>query len=356
MKVLQLCPLWFPISRDAPGGIETFLAQLIPALDSLGCQITYVASGDSDVKANLWPVMGENLYNQMKAGIARYYSIYEQRQLQIAVDNAADFDLIHSHVGPGAYLLSLLPGLRDRVLHTVHKPVYADLQWFVHQSPEIWFSTVSEFQARSLREHGARHCCVIPNGIDAGAFSFKQDGDKSLLFLGRIEQEKGPDIAVKTAQQLGQALILAGPIVQHEFFKHLIEPSLNDKIQYVGAVDHGRKNRLLGSAACVLMPSRDAEPFGLVALEAMACGTPVVALANGALPEIIEPGLTGYLGVDEQSLPTLVTHAMRLDRAAIRDRVAARFGISPVAKRYLQLYEQILNYRQASACRSAVRS
>jgi glycosyltransferase involved in cell wall biosynthesis len=350
MRILQLCPLWFPISRDAPGGVETFLAQLFPALDKLGCQVTVVASGDSNVTATaLLPVMSENLYDQMKAGIARYYSIYEQCQLQIALDNVGDFDLIHSHVGPGAYLLSLLPGLGDRVLHTVHTAVYADLQWFVRRNPEIWFSTVSEFHARRLREHGAQHCYAVLNGIDTGAFTFKHGGDKSLLFLGRIEHEKGCDTAVKIAQELDQPLILAGPIVQHEFFKRSVEPSLGDKIEYIGVVDHDKKNELLGNATCVLMPSRVAESFGLVAVEAMACGTPVVALANGALSEIIEPGVTGYLGDDEQSLATLVTRAMKLDRRVIRDRAAARFGILSVAKRYLQLYEHIIN-RPAGEC------
>jgi glycosyltransferase involved in cell wall biosynthesis len=341
MRILQLCPLWFPISKNAPGGIETLLAHLAAELTRLDCEVTLLATGDSDATSNVLPVVPKNLYDQMRTGGAEEYSYYEQQQVRMALEHAADFDLIHSHIGPTGYILSSVNTLQDRVLHTIHSPVYRDLQWFVTQNPNIWFSTVSEFQASKLLQHGAKHCCAIPNGIDTAAFTFNQRGGRSLLFLGRIESEKGPDLAIRIAQQLDSPLILAGPIVQHDFFKRDIEPLLDERIRYVGVVDHTRKNELLGNAGCVLMPSRWAEPFGMVALEAMACGTPVVALANGALPEIVEPGLTGYFSSDEKALPTLALEAMRLDRAAIRDRVAARFDVSAVARRYCELYQQI---------------
>jgi glycosyltransferase involved in cell wall biosynthesis len=341
VRILQLCPLWFPISKNAPGGIETLLAHLAAELRNTGCEVTLVASGDSDTTCELLPVVSENLYEQMRRSKAQEYSYYEQLQIQIALKHASDYDVIHSHVGPTGYVLSSINGFRNRVLHTIHSPVYSDLQWFVSRNPDMWFSTVSEFQAKELRKQGAHHCYAIPNGIDTSAFTFNRNGGKSLVFLGRIEREKGPDIAVRIAQELNHPLILAGPIVQHDFFKDRIEPLLNDEIRYIGVADHRKKNELLGNAGCVLMPSRWAEPFGMVALEAMATGTPVVALANGALTEIIEPGLTGYFSSSEESLARLVVQAMQLDRATIRDRSAARFDISVVAKQYSRLYEQL---------------
>jgi glycosyltransferase involved in cell wall biosynthesis len=162
-----------------------------------------------------------------------------------------------------------------------------------------------------------------------------------LLFLGRIEEKKGPDLAVQVARKLGRPLILAGPVVDEEFFDRAIRPFLNRQIRYVGVVNHRQKTELFGRAACVLMPSRWEEPFGLVAVEAMACGTPVVALARGALPELVEPGLTGYLIRNEETLADSVERAVQLDRAAIRARAAARFDMTVVAELYSELYTQV---------------
>jgi glycosyltransferase involved in cell wall biosynthesis len=341
MRILQLCPLWFPISRNAPGGIETFMAHLAAELIRRGCEVTLVATGDSDAPGDLLPVVPRNLVDQMRVGDALEYVYYEQQQIQIALKHAKDFDIVHSFVGPGAYILSGVEGVGHRVLHTVQTPVYPDFQWFAQQNPDMWLSTVSELQADKLRQQGARRCYMIPNGLDSAAFELNTKAEKSCLFLGRIEHEKGPDIAIRVAQRLGLRLILAGPIVQHDFFKSCIEPFLSNQVRYIGVADHAAKTELIGQAACVLMPSRWDEPFGMVAIEAMACGTPVVALANGALPDIIEPGLTGYFSKDEESLASLVDQAMQLDRARIRDRVVQRFDISVIAKQYCRLYEQI---------------
>lgn len=342
MKILHLAPLWFPVSQDSLGGIETFLAELIAALEKLGCQNTLIASGDSRTQAELVPVVPRNLYAQMKAGTAAEYEYYEQHQLLLALERAAEFDVVHSHVGWGAYVLSGVPGIRARVLHTQHNPVYRDQEWFVHQHPDVWLSTVSELQARKLWRQGATRCRVIRNGVDVATLTFQPRGGEGLLFLGRMGEEKGPDLAVQVARALGRPLILAGPMVDEEFFDRTIKPFLNGRIRYVGVVDHRQKTELFGQSACVLMPSRWEEPFGLVAIEAMACGTPVVAMARGALPEIVEPGLTGYLVRNEEALATSVTHAVRLDRAAIRAWATARFDIPVVAEQYHQLYRGII--------------
>lgn len=329
------------MAQDSPGGIETFLSRLIAELAKLGCRNTLIASGDSQATGELVPVVPLNLYAQMQAGTALEYAYYEQHQLLLALERAAEFDVVHSHLGWGAYLLSGMPELRARLLHTHHTPVYRDLEWFVRQHPEMWFSTVSEFQARKLWRQGAARCQVIPNGIDVAGFPFRPRGGEGLFFIGRMEQFKGPDLAVQVARTLGRPLTLAGPIVEQEFFDRAVKPFLDDRIQYVGLVNHRQKSELFGQAGCVVLPFRGAESFGLVALEAMACGTPVVALANGALPEIVEPGLTGYLARDAEALAPLATRAMQLDRAAIRARVALRFDVAVVAEKYLRLYARI---------------
>jgi glycosyltransferase involved in cell wall biosynthesis len=342
VKILHLAPLWFPVSRDSFGGIETFLNGLIVALETLGCQNTLIASGDSRTTADLVSVVPVNLHTQMQDGTAMEYFYYEQHQLLLALELAAEYDVVHSHLGWGAYVLSSVPGLQTRVLHTHHNPVYRDLEWFVRQHPDMWISTVSEFLARKLWRQGATRCHAIHNGIDMETFTFQPRGGEGLLFLGRMEEKKGPDLAVQVARVLDRPLILAGPMVDEGFFNRTIRPFLNDHIQYVGVASHRQKTELFGRAACALVPSRWKEPFGLVAIEAMACGTPVVALAHGALPEIVEPGLTGYLSRNEETLSDLVTRAVQLDRADIRARAAGRFDISVVAEQYRQLYTQVI--------------
>ena len=182
---------------------------------------------------------------------------------------------------------------------------------------------------------------AIHNGIDVASFAF-QRGGAGLAFLGRMELEKGPDLAVRIAQELNLPLTLAGqiPIVDRELFDKQIQPHLNDQIRYIGLVNHEQRNKLFGNAAVALVPSRVPEGFGMVSIEAMACGTPVVALASGALPEVVEPGVTGYVTHDENELGRLVLRALQLDRQKIRDRVTAKFELSVVAQSYLKLLRE----------------
>ena len=341
MKILHLGPLWFPVSRDAAGGRETWLAGLISALEKLGCENTLIAAGDSQTPAELVPVIPRNLMSLMADGLAGEALYYQEHQLTLALARAAEFDVIHSHLSPGVFSLSAVPDIGRRVLHTQHTPVWQDFEWFIRQHPDLWLNTVSDFQARKLRAAGARQCSVVHNGIDVASFTLQQLGT-GLAFLGRIEHGKGPDIAVAIARQLGLPLTLAGPVIDKELFAKTIEPYLSEQIRYIGVVNHQQKNELLGKAGCALLPFRGAEGFGLVSVEAMACGTPVVALANGALPEVVEPGVTGYLTAREDELAELVTSALKLDRTQIRQRVSARFDLSVVAGNYLKLYEQII--------------
>ncbi len=341
MRVLHLAPLWFPVSRDAAGGIETFLTGLIAAQERQGCRTALLASGDSRTAARLLPAVPRNLYAE-GAGVYEYV-YYEQHQLRLALEAMKDFDVVHSHVGWSAYVLSGVPGLGGRTLHTHHNPVSAEMGWFVGRHPDTWFSAVSDSQARRLREHGARRCRVVPNAIEVAAFPFRPRGGGDLFFLGRMERDKGPDLAVQVARALGRRLLLAGPMVEDDFFAKTVAPFLDERVRYVGVVDHRQKAELLGAAGCVLMPSRCEEGFGMVSIEAMACGTPVVALADGgALPEIIEPGVTGYVTADEGGLKDLVLRALELDRARVRARVAERFDLSVVASEYANLYREML--------------
>jgi glycosyltransferase involved in cell wall biosynthesis len=197
MRVLILAPLWFPVSRDAHGGIETFLVGLIGALAGRGCRTALAASADSRTAARLLAAAPESLHGAMGRGAAQEYVYWEQGQLGMALRHADGFDLIHSHVGPGALALSAVPGLR--VLHTWHTEITHDFEGFVARHPDTALSTVSEFQAAKLRRAGARRCAVVHNGVDVSSFESRVGRRAGLLFLGRMEAAKGVDLAVTTA-------------------------------------------------------------------------------------------------------------------------------------------------------------
>src|ERR1041384_7657837 len=163
MRILHLGPLWFPVSRDAAGGRETWLAGLIDALERIGCRNVLLASGDSRTAGELVSVVPRNLIAMMQQQLAAEHAYYEQHQLLLALERAAEFDLIHSHLSPGFFSLSI----GRPVLHTHHTPVWNDFLWFVKLHPDLWINTVSEFQARRLREAGARRVSVIHNGRSA---------------------------------------------------------------------------------------------------------------------------------------------------------------------------------------------
>jgi len=278
----------------------------------------------------------------MQAQEAQEAAYYEQQQLLLALARAEEFDIVHSHAGWYAYALSGVPGLGDRVVHTHHTPVWRDLEWFVQQHPDFWYIAVSEFIARRFWQEGAIRCSVIHNGLDLRAFQWNSTGGEGLVFVGRIERSKGADLAVTVARETGRPLVVAGPIIDRTYYDSTIAPFLDERIRYVGQVSHERRNQLFGDALCAVLPFRGSEAFGMVTVEAMACGTPVVSLDSGPLPEIVASGVSGYLVQDEQSLAHAIEQAAQLDRRTVRSHVEARFDIRVVAEKHLSLYARML--------------
>jgi glycosyltransferase involved in cell wall biosynthesis len=321
--------------------VEAIVTSLIQELERLGHQNSLIASGDSRTPATLIAATDTSLVELMAGCRAHEYSYFEQHQLLLALDRACDFDIVHSHIGPAGYVLSGVPRLQGRVVHTQHNPVTPDMEWFVSQHADLWFSTVSEFQARKIRDRGAIHCSSIHNGIGVSKIPFSSSPDAGLIYVGRMEEEKGPDLAIRVARELDMPLVLAGPVIDEDFFDLTIRPCLDDRIRYVGSVQNEEKFDLFGRARCALVPSRCDEGFGMVSIEAMACGTPVAALANGALPEIVEPGLSGYLSDGEDGLAVAVRKTLQLDRATVRQRAAERFDIAACASKYVRLYSEM---------------
>jgi glycosyltransferase involved in cell wall biosynthesis len=327
------------VARDSSGGIETMLAGLIDEQVRQGATVSLLASGDSRTAARLEPVLPVGAVEAMAAGDTAEYAYHEQQALLLALELADGFDVVHSHLGVSAFALSGVPGLGTRVLHTHHNEITPDLLRFVGLRPDLWLSTVSRSQRDQLRRAGARNCDVVPNGIATGAFPLETQPGYGLAFLGRIEADKGPDVAIGAARAAGLPLTLAGPVVDDSFFESRIEPQLGPSVRYVGPLGHEDKCALLASAACTLVPSRCEEGFGMVAVESMACGTPVVSSGRGALGEVVDDGVTGY-STNPADMVEGIARAVGLDRSSVAAHARRRFGIEGTAASYRKLYER----------------
>ena len=343
LRVLQVGRIQRPVKPGAPHGIEAMLAALIAALRPLGCTSTLVAAGGSEVDgAEVVPVLSAEEAADLSGKSLEEVQAYAVHAVMEAMARGARLDLIHTH-SRDAWLLSGFDDAAGRVLHTLHHPASPPVCWIASHHPQMRFAVPSEFQAVRLRQAGVTSVHVVPNGVDLTQFPFRADPTGQLAFLGALKPQKGPDIALRVASEARLPITLAGPVdgVSRHFFDTRIRPRLNGTARYVGVLGLANKIAFLGAASCLVMPSRWEEPFGMVAVEAMACGTPVVGLANGALPEIVEEGVGGYLATSENEMPGLVLRARRLDRRQVRAYAASRFDILLTARRYAELYREM---------------
>jgi glycosyltransferase involved in cell wall biosynthesis len=224
MNVLQVCPLWYAVTPDAAGGIESLVASLSRHLARAGCRLTHLAPAGSDVAGDLVPVVERPLFDLMTEGLAGVYEPYEQHELRLAIERLPHMDLVHSHIGPGGFVLSAVAG-NVPVVHTLHNPISDDLIRYFRQHPDDLLTTVSEFQRERLTAAGVTNRCeVIHNAVDAADYRFNDVPGDRALFMGRLDRHKGPDIALAAATAAGVPLDLAGPMTTPSFFDKTIRP------------------------------------------------------------------------------------------------------------------------------------
>jgi glycosyltransferase involved in cell wall biosynthesis len=181
---------------------------------------------------------------------------------------------------------------------------------------------------------------VIPHGVDSSQFTFKLQPQDYVCYLGRFTWGKDPCAAIAAAQALGLRLLLAGP--EDEYYREHVEPLVDGKrVEYIGWVGGADRDQLLGNARALLYPIREPEPFGLVLVEAMLCGTPVAAMRLGAVPEVVDEGITGYSALSTEEYTEAVQNALVLDRRGVRDRAAERFSAERMARQYAEVYRQV---------------
>jgi glycosyltransferase involved in cell wall biosynthesis len=337
LHVGLVAPLWYPIETDR-GGIEHIVSLLARELVACGHQVTLIAAGGSAASGRLVRVYPEGLATAMERGAAFEYPLYEAAAAGHALRVAREVDVLHSHLGPR--LVPVAAFAQAPIIHTIHTSISSDMRWLLGEFPGARLTVVSRAQAATLA--GIASPEVIANGIDMDAMSFWAVPDDYLLVLGRIEARKGVDLAIDVARAARRRLIIAGQVSDRAFFEERIRPRLDDGIRWIGPVGAAEKLRLLQHARALLFPVQWEEAFGLVMIEAMACGTPVVALARGAVAEIITPGENGDYAADIRELPALVDRVAALDRARVRASVAERFSHRRMVRAYIDLYRRVV--------------
>jgi glycosyltransferase involved in cell wall biosynthesis len=336
MRIAVLAPCWFPVPPLGYGGIEWVVSLLADGLADNGHDVTLFASGDSHTKAKLSYVHR----TAPSEWIGR--SFWELRHVLHCFERSDEFDVINDHSGPPAAALGAV--VDTPVVHTVHGPLEGEPGLLYDQvaavAPDTALVSLSMNQRKPRPNLNWIANC--PNALDLSVYPFRPYRGDYLLFLGRMSPDKGAHRAVAVAMEAGLPLKLAGKMresKEREYFAEFVEPHLSDGIEWLGEVSHGQKVELLQHARATLFPIEWEEPFGLVMIESMACGTPVIATARGAVPEVIEHGRSGIVVDDYRIIPAALEQADRLDPRELRSYVEERFSPRRMVRDYVKAFE-----------------
>ena len=346
MRIAQVAPLFESVPPVSYGGTERVVAYLTDELVQLGHDVTLFASGDSSTSATLVPVCPRSL--RLDSGCLDHVAWHILLIERVAAA-AAHFDLIHFHIGH--IHLPLVRRLSTPTVTTTHGrldlPELAPLFTEFHDSPLI---SISDAQRAPLPQ--ANWIATIPHGLPTSRLAPRWAPGEYLAFLGRISPEKRVDRAITIATALGWPLKIAAKVdrVDAAYFSREIEPLLDDPlVEFVGEIGEAEKSAFLGNARALLFPIDWPEPFGLVMIEALACGTPVVAFRGGSVEEIVEPGRTGFI-VDTLDEAIEATRSVAtLERRACRQAFERRFSARRMAEDHLALYTRLLDGKGSHA-------
>ena len=352
MKVAQIAPLYEAVPPRLYGGTERIVAYLTDALVDLGHSVTLFATAEARSHATLVPVRDQAIRldpEPLKSDLAAHLSmLHEVRQ------RAGEFDVLHFHVD--LIHFPFFERAATRTLTTLHGRLdLKDLPAAYWRWPQFPLVSISNHQRKPLRF--ASWLGTVQHGLPASLLPFNARPEGGYLaFLGRISPEKRPDRAIALARRSGMPLKIAAKVdhADRHYFRDEIQPLLDDPlVEYIGEIDDADKAGFLGNAAALLFPIDWPEPFGLVMIEAMSCGTPVIAWRCGSVPEVIDEGVTGFVVDDEDAAVAAISRIGELDRARIRHVFERRFSAEVMARHYVDLYERLLRGEGEMLRRSA---
>jgi glycosyltransferase involved in cell wall biosynthesis len=343
MRIAQVAPLAESVPPKLYGGTERVVSWLTEDLVELGHNVTLFASGDSVTRGRLvavWP-------RALRLGEPRVDPIVAQTiSLQRVCEQAAEFEIVHFHID--WVHLPLLRTLQVPFLTTLHGRL--DVPGFtvlIGTFPDAPFVSISESQRIPLSN--ANWAGTVYHGMPPDLLSPCYEAEGYLAFLGRICPEKGVEAAIRIAQQTNMPLRISAKVPRDfsRYFQEKVAPQLDEQIRFVGELGDEEKQQFLGKAAAVLFPIEWPEPFGLVMIESMACGTPVIAFRRGSVPEIVEHGTSGFVVDSESEAVAAVARIGDLDRHHVRNTFDRRFTTRRMTENYLRIYHTLLNRDQA---------
>lgn len=324
-----------PVPPVTYGGIERIIFQLIAELRKRGHEVTLFAHRDSRVPCRLIAYPGTT----QSAGsiLKNSYTILKELAF-------GRYDVVHSF-GRLAYLTPVLPWSLRKIMSYQREPTISQVKRAksVSRRGSLLFTGCSRHISDKIKPYAPSF--PIYNFVDVAQYAFREalDPDAPLVFLGRVEAIKGPDVAIAVAKAAGRKLVIAGNVPDHpkhiDFFNEKVKPFVDgNQISYVGPVNDEQKDDILGRSAALLMPIQWDEPFGIVMAEAMACGTPVIGFPRGAVPEVVEHGVSGFLAANADEMAECVSKLDTIKRANVRRRVEEYFSTEVVVRQYEQLY------------------
>jgi glycosyltransferase involved in cell wall biosynthesis len=342
MKIAQVAPLIESVPPRLYGGSERIVSYLTEELVRLGHDVTLFASGDSITSAELDSCCPRalRLDPTVRDTIPHFLLMLDKVR-----ERADEFDVFHFHID--MFHFPLFRPLAARTLTTLHgRQDMADLKPFYSRFAEMPLVSISNDQRKPLPQ--ARFVATIHHGIPADLLRPSFKPGSYLAFLGRISPEKRPDRAIRIARAAGIPLKIAAKVdkVDEDYFRNDILPLIDGPgVEFVGEINEGEKTKFLGEAAALLFPVDWPEPFGLVMIEAMACGTPVLAFRRGSVPEVIEDGITGKVVDSEEEATAALPAILSYDRGAVRQRFEQRFTAARMAQDYVSTYRRLLKTR-----------
>jgi glycosyltransferase involved in cell wall biosynthesis len=339
LRVAMLAPPWIPVPAPGYGGIEEVVRLLCGGLAARGHDVTLFAAPGSESAADVSVVLEEAHPDEIESS---RFEVDHVSRVFAAVDEAGaegrPYDVVHDHTGFAA--LAMADRLSVPIVHTLHGPFTEDVsRFYARHGRKACIVAISRAQLEDAPPEmgGGR---VVHNPIDVDEWPFNAEKGDHLLWIGRMSPDKGPHRAIAAARAAGARLVLAGPVQpgQEAFFAEEVEPHLDGDVEYVGEAGADAKRELYRGARALLMPIRWPEPFGLVMVEALACGTPVIAFPEGSAPEVVEDGRCGFVVDDEDAMAAAVGRLGEIDPAECRRSCEERFGVDAVVGHDEEVY------------------